>query len=410
MKILIKLLALLCFLPLTISCGGSSSSWLFPLWVETDIVATDLDGDQRIDVVTLARLSTNNSTHEGRLTVYRQTAPGVFMKESYLVGVYPWKVTVSDLDQDGRPDLLVTDPDQRVVWLLRQNREEPGSFLAPQQIADNILVYEATTADFNGDGAADIAIADNLKGNNRLMLLYQNPALPGTFGPTVNLPLPGNPLNLATGDLNGDGRADLWAWIYLAGNDYTPNGILGILLQRTDGTFDTVTTLSPQSGLNVGLLATFDYNGDNRHDLLTYFTPSSSEETAKISVLLQEGSSANFSPPLETLLSGIQGLNGATVADLNNDGRPDVALAGFFPVGSPSRIKSRLNLLTQSGSGAFSLAVTYDDLPITVSRVAAGDLDNDEREDLILLGDENQCLVMTQRTVPGSFNPPYPLQ
>jgi hypothetical protein len=62
-----------------------------------------------------------------------------------------------------------------------------------------------------------------------------------------------------------------------------------------------------------------------------------------------------YAAPDDTSRAGIPGIDGATVADLNGDGRPDVAVVGFFPVGSPSTVQSRLNLFTQSGGGTFAL-------------------------------------------------------
>jgi len=390
--------------------GGGDDSWLFPLWVETDVIATDIDKDSRADVITLAQLSTSMSNREGRLVVYRQTSPGVFAPpDTYVVGTYPWKLVAGDVDGDGLPDLVVTDPEARTVWLLLQNPGHKGTFFPPQQIVNGILAYEAIIADLNGDGLPDIAIANSLKGSNRVILLYQNPARHGTFLQTVDFTLPGSPFNLTAGDLNGDGRVDLFLWIYLASSGYTPNGELAISLQQSNETLGPVKTLAPMTGLNVGFLAMSDYNGDGRNDLFVFFTPFSSDYQAKITVLLQEQQPETFSAPVDTSLAGIQGVDSAMVADLNGDGRPDVAVVGFFPMGSPSIVKSRLNLFTQSGGGAFTLAGIYD-MPIAVSRVTACDIDGDGLNDLIVLGKDNQPLVLIQsQTMPGNFSGPRSL-
>lgn len=412
MKKLIEITAFFIVVSLMAGCnGGGHDSWPFPLWVETDVVVTDIDGDGRADVVTLGQLSTSMSQREGRLAVYRQTSPGVFVTpDTYVVGIYPWKVAVGDIDGDGLTDLVVTDTDGHAVWLLLQDHVNKGKFLSPRQIASSGAdIYEAAIADLNGDGAPDIAIADPYTGSNRIMLLYQNSSQRGTFLPAVDFMLPGTPGNVTTGDLNGDGRADLFMWVYLASSGYTPNGELAVSLQQPDGTLSSATPLAPQTGLNVGLLSIADYNGDGRNDLFTFFTPSSTDYSAKITVLLQGSQPGTFSVPVDTSLAGIQGIDGATVADLNGDGRPDVAVVGFFPTGSPSTVRSRLNLFMQSGGGAFTLARVYD-LPIAASCVAAGDIDGDGLNDLVVLGGDNQCLVLIQsHTMPGTFNTPYQL-
>jgi hypothetical protein len=390
--------------------GGGGDSGLFPLWVETDVVATDIDGDGLADVATLAQLSTSMSQREGRLVVYRQSSPGVFApSDTYVVGTYPWKLAVGDIDGDGQPDLVVTDPDGHAVWLLLQDPDYKGKFLAPQLIASGTNIYEAAIGDLNSDGAPDIAIADRLTGSDQMMLLYQNPVQRGAFLPAVIFMLPGTPSNVTAGDLNSDGRDDLFTWVYLTSSGDTPNGELAISLQQSNRTLGPATPLAPQTGLNVGLLAIADYNGDGRNDLFAFFTPYSSDYNAKIAVLMQGSQPGIFSAPVDTSLAGIEGIDDATFADLNGDGRPDAAVVGFFPVGSPSTVESRLNLFTQLGDGSFALKAVYD-LPIAASRVAAGDIDGDGLNDLVVLGGNNQCLILIQsNSVPGTFKAPYQL-
>jgi hypothetical protein len=66
-------------------------------------------------------------------------------------------------------------------------------------------------------------------------------------------------------------------------------------------------------------------------------------------------------------------------------------------------------LFIQSGGGAFSLAQVYD-MPISVSRVAAGDIDGDGLNDLVVLGGETECMVLIQsHSMKGTFNSPKSL-
>jgi hypothetical protein len=49
-------------------------------------------------------------------------------------------------------------------------------------------------------------------------------------------------------------------------------------------------------------------------------------------------------------------------------------------------------------------------MPIAASRVTAGDMDGDGRNDLAVLGVDNQCLVLMQsHAAPGVFDAPRPL-
>ena len=375
--------------------GGGDADWLYPLSVPTDIVVADVDQDGRADVVTLAQYAASASRREGRLTVHRQTSQGIFAApESYVVGVYPWRLAAGDIDGDGSIDVVVADVDSRAVWLLVQDAARRGRFLAPSRVASDVYAYDLVIDDLNGDGAPDVAVADGQQNAARLVMLYQMSDQRGSFQPAVSLTLPGSASTaIASGDLDGDGRADLLVAIALAASGTTPNKILGISLQRSDGTMGPFTTMAPQRGLNVPRLAVTDYDGDGRNDLFAYFTPSSSDYRAKLTVLLQGAAPGVFTPAVDTPLADVKGLDDAVFTDLDGDARPDAAVVGFFPVGSPSTVQARLNRFTQSGGGAFAVTASHD-VPISASRVTAGDVDDDSRNEIVVLGPEDRYLVM----------------
>ena len=101
------------FVLLLTSCGGDDGWVTYPFWVPTDVQTADIGGDGRLDVITIAMVSSSMSQHEGHLVVRRQTAPGVFTApQTYIVGVYPWKLSVADIEGDGAPDLVLTDAGQ----------------------------------------------------------------------------------------------------------------------------------------------------------------------------------------------------------------------------------------------------------------------------------------------------------
>jgi hypothetical protein len=198
---------------------------------------------------------------------------------------------------------------------------------------------------------------------------------------------------VAAGDLDGDGRSDLAMSVALPKDGYTPSSATGISLQRPDGTMGPVSTLAPQHGLNLTQLTIADYDGDGLNDVFAHFTPSSVEYEAKLMVLLQGPVNGHFAAPVDTSMHGLKGIMDAVFADLDGDRRPDAAVAGFFPVGSPSVVHARLNRFTQSGAGAFAL-VSSSDLSIDASRVTAGDVDGDGRNETVVLGPEDRFLVL----------------
>ena len=376
--------------------GGGGGDSLYPIWVPTDVAVADVDGDGRADILTLAQFASSRNQREGRLIVHIQTSPGVFSAVQTLsVGEYPWRLAVGDIDGDGAVDAAVVEPEvSGGVWILLQDHGNRGRLLEANEVASGIVAYDVALADLNGDQAPDLAVVDSASNSRRLEILYQDPAQRGSFQAPMALTVPGTATTgVAAGDLDGDGRADLAMTVALPRDGYTPNSVTGISLQQPDGTMGSVTTVAPQNGLNVARMKIADYDADGVTDVFAYFTPFSTNYRAKLLVLLQATARGEFAAPVDTSMQGLKGIDDAVIADLDGDGRPDAAVAGFFPVGSPSVVQARLNRFTQSGAGAFAL-VSSNDLPINASRVTAGDVDGDGRNELVLLGPEDRFLVL----------------
>lgn len=403
------------------ACGGSGDAgYGGRLSLGTDVAMADVDGDGRPDVVTLSYLFGGGQAGEGRLAVYRQTSPGLFgAAETYVVGCYPWSMSLADIDGDGRQDLVVTDVGDHgcaeprsgnAIYLLRQDPAQPGRFMAPQKLIGGVNSYQVAVGDFNGDGAQDIATGGLLADRSQLLLLLQDPMSPGTFKAPTQLQMPGTVTQIVAGDIDGDGRPDLFFHLHGASGS-----TLATLLQLPTGGFGLTAALAPQVGLNVQRLAIIDVNGDGLPDLMAHFQPQSTDYSPKLTVLLQRAGAGSWSAPVDTSLAGIDKTGGTAFGDLDADGRPDVALAGSTASGGPYgtgdwTVDSRVNLILRSSDAGYRLAGVVG-LPAAVDRVAVGDLDADGRNDIVLFGGASDVLVMLQsRAAPGNFGEPRPLR
>ncbi len=394
--------------------GGDDTDWLFPLWVPTDVLVADIDNNGHADILTLAQYATDMEKREGRLVVRLQTAPGVYAPaQTYVVGIYPWRMAVDDIDGDGAADLVVADvgdsastsTTDEAVWMLRQDASNPGHFLAPQRLTgDPTRPYDLAIGDVSGDGVPDIVLADPLLSGRGATLLVQDANNRGTFLAPALIPLPGNATEVAIGDVNQDGLDDLAFRMVVSVTNYIQSTQLGIVYQQAGGTLEPAVTLSPQTGLNTQMLELTHYNADGIPDVVEFFTPSSTDYKAKVTTSLQ-------SPPgtfaaVDTSLAGVNGIDDGVTADLDGDDRPDFASVGFYPVGSPTTVYSTLNLFMQDGSGGFTQDAAIA-MPVACSRLAAGDIDGDGLNDLVVLGGENQVLLLLQSTSePGTFLAP----
>jgi len=117
----------------------------------------------------------------------------------------PKAIATADLDGDGRSDLAVANLDGTVTLLMGA---DGGGFLSPKHLATGAEELRAVEAgDFNGDGMKDLAIASPL--DSKLHLFFNIGG--GNFGEPVALPSWVGVRSLAAGDFDGDGVTDLAA-------------------------------------------------------------------------------------------------------------------------------------------------------------------------------------------------------
>jgi FG-GAP-like repeat len=110
------------------------------------------------------------------------------------------------------------------------------------------------TADFNGDGIADLVTANSVS-NDVSVLLGKGD---GTFGAPISSPAGQNPAAVATADFNRDGKVDL---VVL---DFNRNKV-SVLLGHGDGTFASPVSYSVGTGPIA--IITADFNNDGKPDL-----------------------------------------------------------------------------------------------------------------------------------------------
>lgn len=195
------------------------------------------------------------------------------------------------------------------------------------------------------------------------------------------------PMSVAVGDLNGDGKPDLVVANMSAINSY-PNGEVSVLLGRGDGTFRTAATYA--SGGNEALsVALADLNGDGKLDLVVAngCDSSGSCENGAVGILLGNGD-GTFRAPI-TYSSGGYLADSVVVKDVNGDGKPDIVVADLTDSTGSTGLVS---VLLGNGDGTFRAAVAYGSGGINADSVAIGDLNGDGKADLVVA----QCDVHNQ--------------
>jgi hypothetical protein len=312
--------------------GGGSAAAIPPFQLFSAVVVADMNGDGLSDIVTCYSYIAGPPPHPGYVAVYLQdpARPGHFLPANvYSVGNDPVSVAVGDLDGDGKADIVTANAilssngaGASTVSVLLQSSARPGLFLPAASYATGVNPVSVAIGDLNNDGRPDLAVADSAG----VSILFQNPAAPGTFQPEMPIGIGGAASSVAIVDLNGDGKPDLVV---------TNAKSLLVLLQdpTTAGSFSVPTSYS--AGAQPIFASVGDLDGDGRPDVAVANLGSPSDpSTASVSVLLQDpGAPGSL---LNAVTYATDSRSGAVaIADLNGDGRADLAVANFGTISGP---------------------------------------------------------------------------
>ena len=320
------------------------------------VAVGDFNNDGNLDLA-IANAGTNN------VAVLLGNGTGGFTPASgspFTVGSNPVSVAVGDFNGDGKLDLAVANLSGSNVTVLLGNGA--GGFSAaygsPFSTGGNPAFV--AVGDFNGDGKLDLAIANSGSGTVTVLLgdgmggFTAAPGSPFTAG--------SNPVSLAVGDFNGDGRPDLA--IANAGS-----GNVTVLLGKATGGFSTATGSPFTVGSAPYSVAVGDFNGDGNLDLAV-----ANLNSGNVTLLLGNGAGRFTAASGSPFTAGL-GPYSVAVGDFNGDGDLDLAIANSN--------SSNATVLLGDGFGGFTAA---SGSPFAVGSVpysvAAGDFNKDGRLDL----------------------------
>jgi len=296
-------------------------------------------------------------------------------------------IAAGDLNNDGIPDLAVTNEDSDDLSVLLGNGD--GTFAAEQRYAVappgglSTDPWFVAIADLDEDGLLDLVVSNYWSSEAPLALLFgigEGQFAPFVVGDTTWRAA----YSIAIGDFDDDGVKDLARPSYWYRN-------VGILFGNGDGLL--ATPVPAEVGELPKMVAVGDLDGDGRLDLVT-----ANAQTNDVSVVLADGA-GSFAP--ENRFAVGNGPVWVAIGELTGDTYPDLAVANG---GS-----GNVSLLQGNGDGTFSgpTGLPVGDLfPATPSSVALGNFNADDHSDLVVTDRQANRIAVLLGNGDGTFGSP----
>ena len=380
---------------------GSASGYLV-----NGIAVADIDANGKPDILGMVSTDLGGTPTQGYVSTRFQNPNGTFVlpPTRFGVGVDPANFVAADVDGDGRPDLVVANAGDHTVTVRLADPARPGFFLPALVLSTpGRIPLDVAVGDVNGDGLTDIVVAASSDPGFTPILLpavmvFHQISPPGPNAVEFALPVfytvGGDPQAVTVADLDGNGFADIAV--------ATTADTVSVLLQTAAGVIASAVDYA--TGVQPVAIKAADIDGDGKLDLLTAnFGAAVNPGTQGLSVLIQGATAGTFLAPVHYAAGDRS--TALALGDLNGDGKPDVAVACEGFPGDPGFVSVFLQTPAAAATpGVLQPAVNYRGVWGPMG-VAIADIDGDGHPDLVL-ADGDIVVRLNSATSPGTFGSP----
>ena len=329
------------------------------------VALSDLDGDGLPDVIV-------SNYNDSTISIYKNTSvSGVISfgnKVTYKTNGNPYNLLAEDINEDGKPDLLIANNLQNssVSIFINTSTNAVISFNSKVDFPTDQFSKPVVVNDFDGDGRPDLVVAN--AGSGTISIL-RNTSLNGilSFAPKVDFATGSTAFSVSVGDLDKDGLPDL-----IVAKAYNDSSISIFRNVSTIGSIVIQNPIDLKTGNTPYGTAICDLDGDGKLDIVVANVNGSS-----ISILKNNSAVGyiSFSPKIDYKTNGSPIF--ISITDLNGDGKIDIVTAN-----QSSNSVSVFQNNSISGNITFLPRVDFK-TGIQPQTVATGDLNGDGRSEII---------------------------
>ena len=204
----------------------------------------------------------------------------------------------------------------------------------------------------------------------------------GTFQPPATYNSGGQDADsVAIGDINHDGIPDVIVANQCVSKFNCKTGGISVLLGNANGALRAASSYS-SGGYTSLAVAVADVNGDGEPNIVATDLCSQSTNCVAgvVGVLLNNGN-GTFQP-VATYSSSGYGASSVALADVNGDGIPDLVVDNICKTSASCNVGG-VSLLLGVGDGTFQTPIVYSSAGNNASSVALADLNGDSRLDIV---------------------------